>query len=530
MSKLLMIFLSFLTLIEHSGGYKILVWSPTISKSHMIQNGRLADALAKDGHNVTVLETDVVELPGSLKVVKHANLWTETFDWPERERILSKNLDLLSYGVLNGIGHMDAINRKSGESCLALLRDRRIIQKIAAEKFDVIIFGQFDVCPFVIAHMLNISVKIWMSSCPIIEHQATLVGIPAEFSYVPAAINGFTGDRMTIIERFWNIVKRFGQSYSYLKYWDEFYAKLKLEYDGDITHPIDLAKTTDLVFINTDELLDFPRPLPPNVIHIGGFGMDKVDTTLTKEYEALMSEGKEGIVYFSFGSIVPTNSLPQTYRKNIIDSFGRLKDYFFIMKISENDKFSAGYAKGFKNVFISSWAPQTAILAHPRTKLFITHGGYNSIMEASRFSVPLLLIGMFSDQPRNSKLVERNGWGLSLDKRSLLYGTEEFEGRIQELLTNLTYKQNAIRITNLAKTKPQTGEQRLLSYVRFLESNGGHLPELKTIASDLSLIEYLNLDVLAATLLFIILIAATVVYVIRKTLPIVVNVAKRKIE
>lgn len=33
-------------------GYKILVFSPTIQKSHMISNGRVADALAKDGHNV----------------------------------------------------------------------------------------------------------------------------------------------------------------------------------------------------------------------------------------------------------------------------------------------------------------------------------------------------------------------------------------------------------------------------------------------------------------------------------------------
>ncbi|KAI1698517.1 putative UDP-glucuronosyltransferase ugt-47 [Ditylenchus destructor] len=33
-------------------GFKILVFSPTISKSHMISNGRIADTLAADGHNV----------------------------------------------------------------------------------------------------------------------------------------------------------------------------------------------------------------------------------------------------------------------------------------------------------------------------------------------------------------------------------------------------------------------------------------------------------------------------------------------
>lgn len=41
----------FLTLYLTNGA-KILVYSPTLSKSHMINNARVADALAKDGHNV----------------------------------------------------------------------------------------------------------------------------------------------------------------------------------------------------------------------------------------------------------------------------------------------------------------------------------------------------------------------------------------------------------------------------------------------------------------------------------------------
>lgn len=36
-------------------GFKILVFSPTHSKSHMIANGRIADTLAKGGHDVVRL-------------------------------------------------------------------------------------------------------------------------------------------------------------------------------------------------------------------------------------------------------------------------------------------------------------------------------------------------------------------------------------------------------------------------------------------------------------------------------------------
>jgi glucuronosyltransferase len=39
-------------LAQSAGGSKILVFSPTVSRSHMISNGRVADALASDGHDV----------------------------------------------------------------------------------------------------------------------------------------------------------------------------------------------------------------------------------------------------------------------------------------------------------------------------------------------------------------------------------------------------------------------------------------------------------------------------------------------
>jgi UDP:flavonoid glycosyltransferase YjiC (YdhE family) len=77
--------------------------------------------------------------------------------------------------------------------------------------------------------------------------------------------------------------------------------------------------------------------------------------------------------------------------------------------------------------------------AHPRLKLFITHGGYNSLMEAARAGVPLICMGYFADQKRNAKVVERNGWGLPFEKRNLLQGYKEFSEVIGEVLNNSTW-------------------------------------------------------------------------------------------
>ncbi|CAD5224036.1 unnamed protein product [Bursaphelenchus okinawaensis] len=90
-------------------------------------------------------------------------------------------------------------------------------------------------------------------------------------------------------------------------------------------------------------------------------------------------------------------------------------------------------------------------------------------MEAATFSVPMMLIGMIYDQSRNARLVERNGWGLSLDKTSLKPGPEEFEQKLVGMLINGKYKKNAERINRLMRTKPQTGEQKFLFYIKFLE-------------------------------------------------------------
>jgi hypothetical protein len=53
MAKFLAIFVS--CFLASTNGAKILVFSPTLSKSHMINNARVGDALAKDEHNVVSL-------------------------------------------------------------------------------------------------------------------------------------------------------------------------------------------------------------------------------------------------------------------------------------------------------------------------------------------------------------------------------------------------------------------------------------------------------------------------------------------
>ena len=74
---------------------------------------------------------------------------------------------------------------------------------------------------------------------------------------------------------------------------------------------------------------------------------------------------------------------------------------------------------------------------HPKLAAFITHGGWNSILEATREGVPMIVIPLFADQFGNSKRVEKRGLGIGLDKFNLT--ERNIYNALNEILKNAKY-------------------------------------------------------------------------------------------
>jgi glucuronosyltransferase len=55
------------------------------------------------------------------------------------------------------------------------------------------------------------------------------------------------------------------------------------------------------------------------------------------------------------------------------------------------------------------------ILAHKNCKLFLTHGGFGSFVEAVVSQVPILGMPFFADQEKNINNAVKYGYGLQLD-------------------------------------------------------------------------------------------------------------------
>ncbi|NRQ35406.1 glycosyltransferase family 1 protein [Nonomuraea sp. NN258] len=66
------------------------------------------------------------------------------------------------------------------------------------------------------------------------------------------------------------------------------------------------------------------------------------------------------------------------------------------------------------DVHVVEHFPQPELLPHAR--LFLTHGGYNSIREAVLAGVPMVVIPRFGDQPANAERVQRLGLGANVSR------------------------------------------------------------------------------------------------------------------
>ncbi|KAL7745885.1 hypothetical protein RI367_008802 [Sorochytrium milnesiophthora] len=56
-------------------------------------------------------------------------------------------------------------------------------------------------------------------------------------------------------------------------------------------------------------------------------------------------------------------------------------------------------------VLVMGWAPQVDVLAHPATKAFLTHCGWNSTIEALSSAMPVIAWPMFAEQHSNATMI-----------------------------------------------------------------------------------------------------------------------------
>uniref|UniRef100_A0A914DD06 glucuronosyltransferase n=1 Tax=Acrobeloides nanus TaxID=290746 RepID=A0A914DD06_9BILA len=435
-------------------------------------NGRIADTLAEDGHEVVMF---IPEYDSSSKIngtklgttIRMNNISTHYEEMMAGWEMLT----VPTASVATRIEFEESVTKH----CEAILKRREELEILRQYNFDIAFSEMLDFCGIGVIHYLGIKSHFWFSTTPLHDHNSYNLGVPSPISYVPLVEENPVGPRMNFWERAWNF-------YMYLAFLRVHWYSEKMMTDVfrrliDPNFP-SLAKISSestLCFVNSDEFFDAARPILHQTIYIGGLGISD-PKPLNEPYKTWIEKGKKGIIMFSLGSLVPTSEMKMELKKELFEAFASVTDYHFIMKIDKGDESIKEMAKSYTNVDVTEWMPQSDILAHPRVQLFITHAGLNGILESVLRGVPLITIPMFADQFRNGKVAEYRGVGYYLSKTDL--NGKNLKKAIETVLNNTKYKQSAIRLSNLIKDKPFKPEEVLLKWTNFVAKYGS-LPELQ---------------------------------------------------
>lgn len=224
------------------------------------------------------------------------------------------------------------------------------------------------------------------------------------------------------------------------------------------------------------------------------------------------SHNKVAYVAFGHQSIATTEEFSQLLR-SLIDSLeADTSDGFFwvatkVTDFPETLNSSLGTKLDVKEMIrngskyphykFSKWAPQYAILSHPSTVLFVTHGGANSIFESLYLGKKVLLHPYFGDQPYNAKMMHSAGVGLEYNRHLLSHS--DITDKIQETVRDKDgyFERNVNRMSALVQLKAKEAIPNIVSTVEevILSSHGDKVPHLYPASRNMSYIKANNIDI-----------------------------------
>ncbi|XP_039494968.1 UDP-glucosyltransferase 2 [Drosophila santomea] len=280
----------------------------------------------------------------------------------------------------------------------------------------------------------------------------------------------------------------------------------------------EITRNFAVILVNQHFTLAPPRPYAPNVIEVGGMHINQEPKALPQDLEDfIQGAGEHGVIYFSLGTNVRSKNLAEDRRRILIDTFGSLPQRILW-------KFEADELSDIpSNVLISSWFPQQDILAHPKVKLFITHGGLQSTVECIHHGKPMLGLPFFYDQFRNMEHIKALGIGLVLNYKDMT--SDEFKDSILRLLTEKSFDVTARTTSGRYLDQPMNPLDTAIWWTHYVLRHKG-APYMRVAGRDLDFITYHSLDVLGTFLLGFLVTLGIVVFCVIKLLNTILNSKK----
>lgn len=191
------------------------------------------------------------------------------------------------------------------------------------------------------------------------------------------------------------------------------------------------------------------------------YGLNMLKPVTGACMEWLDSKPNGSVVYASYGSFA---KLEPEQMEELAWGLRRSNAYF-LMVVRESEQ--AKLPQKFKEEtaekgLVVSWCPQLEVLAHRAIGCFLTHGGWNSTLEALSLGVPMVVAPLWLDQPTNAKFVEdvcRVGLRARADDKGIVRREvlEDCIGKVMGSDGLKEIKNNALKWKNLAREAVDEG-------------------------------------------------------------------------
>lgn len=347
-------------------------------------------------------------------------------------------------------------------------------------------------------------------------------------------MDDFTTEHQGFVQRFTNaFILPFDALYNFMPFIKDMSARRKaLGIKTKMESPSDTWKNS-MKLVNNLFGFTPARPVGPMAEYVGPI-IPKQYAPLTEDLEVFLN-AHERVAYVAFGqTAVPSDENIKLILTGLLESLeaGSLDGFLWATVHSagffpDTITTSSGTTYDVQDMFnhkhpharMIKWAPQTAVLLHPSTSLFVSHGGLGSWYESMFAKTPMLMFPFFGDQPGNALTIERSGLGGILKKDATIKEVVELFKKVTEDEGGLI-KDNVRRMSALTQIHSEHGILRgadIVEEVAYTHKNG-ILPHRQSADRRMSYIKSHNLDLYAA--LFSILAAtfASIVLTIRWTI------------
>jgi len=376
--------------------------------------------------------------------------------------------------------HLDVI-RHGEKYCMQLLDNIQLMNQIRKAGYD---FAIMDIiggisCYYTIPYSLGIpyaTMSVGLSS-PYLFRVPRLSPFPNFVSF---------GDRPSFLDRLMAFIVELIDP-GFLA--DNKYFMEKYVPDRPHLDTVELFRRQSLWFILEDLLVDYALPQMPNTVAVGDIMAGVKQRPLSNEIQEFVSRAKRGVILASFGSFC--DFIPPDITQQLCEAFTEVTTRFGLSVIW---KLKAEGICRNDNILILPWIPQNDLLADSRVKLFISHGGFNSLIESIYHSKPLIVFPIGLDQPGNAAAAVSKGFAIRMKLGD--FSSESLVSNIHKLITDPTYKRNAILASAIMRDRRDTPAQRVSSKIDHVIKYGDR--HLRTGAFELSTFQFMMFDIFAA--------------------------------